>query len=1384
MASISAREMLSQLPLRMADGGEAVERSGAYRRAFEQNGEDGVQAYYASLREVAQTYLADTDAPTGAEAYNIMVESGISTTDLINAGVGQEVLTKIFTITEDPSTPTYGVTAAESAFIRNPVLAAEAARRSAEGLDGVADLQQQARDYVADIKKGGITDAERAEMQRIATERGITVQDFIDTGVDTGILFKGTYCPPGTKLEGQPIPADGNCNPEAAVCEPGTKLAGQPIPADGNCNPEDAPAVCEQGTKLAGQPIPADGNCNPEDTPTVCEQGTRLAGQPIPADGNCNPTTKVCPAGSRLDGQTVAWEDDCNPATKVCPSGSKLDGQTVAWEADCNPTTKVCPTGTKKAGETIPFEDDCDAEEVIRCPLGSKLEGQPVPADGDCNPPDLCPVGSELEGQPIPTDGDCDPTKKTKLCPPGTQLEGQQMPANGDCNPEKFPTTQVCAAGTELEGQTIAIEASCNPTADGGGGDPPVTVYGQTKVCPAGTALAGMTIAKDADCNDTTTKATKDPGTYAPGVPAIDTEFRESAPRTKTDVPGQFAYTPAAKLMPATGSGLSWTPPGVTGRPRSLLSPETVRGYGGFTSASQRFAQNRRDMDKGILGAFREANVYDPSAIREFRQQARAGLFSDDAGFNLDQFKTAFDNWLSTRSATGGTDTDTDTDTTPNNWWNRGGYGGGDPFTDADRSGAYGQGEMGDWPSGEEMGYFGPITPVDLRYGVPGVFAKGGPVNKSARAMLAEFSNGGAVNANRTPLSPDDPLYIHEGTPSAAEIDFLRQNLPPQQGSLPQNEPQGTPSAAEIDFLRQNLPQSQPQGTPSASEIDFLRQNLPQPQPQGTPSATEIDFLRQNLPRNTDQTESASMLESIIEGASMIPETVGNYFVRPNEAGGTSLVSPRQVGSDLKTLGGTMWDAAKEEPLSFLLDMLPIIGEIRSGADVDKFTDLANEAEAAGDTRMADIYRQIVTLSAAGALPLAGMGARATRRGAISSAEEAATTSARRMLDDVESAGASNYLANLDNIAAATGDTITRRAPDTDVPYIRFSDEYAAQVNRMLPEPTNNNGYPGADLINAKGVKGDPIAEAFNRQIAEDPLGMIELYKKLDDSDGGKVHDTDAFRELSPNYLADRTIATSIHEPASHLNEMFYNMKVAETQGQPGNWLFTGGGPASGKSSGPAGLMREGADLVYDGTLADYDAIVPRIDAALNSGKQVEVAFVLRDPEKAIRQAAMRAMGQKADVGSGRTIPINWFAGMHVDARNTVKRLNERYADNDAFKITVTNNQGGINDARLGTLDEIAEIEYDETVRRVTSVLEEMRNEGTIDEDIYAGFIRNTDLEAPSSPTTSVPDTRGTPTKRGDGQAASQNDSQLGQLRSQVSVETPTAATTSARRAL
>ena len=74
-----------------------------------------------------------------------------------------------------------------------------------------------------------------------------------------------------------------------------------------------------------------------------------------------------------------------------------------------------------------------------------------------------------------------------------------------------------------------------------------------------------------------------DPGIYAPGEEALDREFRDSPPRTEVlDQYGNltgFDYTPAAKLLSATGSGFSWTPPSVTGRPRSLMDTGTLNRY-------------------------------------------------------------------------------------------------------------------------------------------------------------------------------------------------------------------------------------------------------------------------------------------------------------------------------------------------------------------------------------------------------------------------------------------------------------------------------------------------------------------------------------------------------------------------------------------------------------------------------------------------------------------------------------------------------------------------------------------------------------------------------------------------------------------------------------
>jgi len=758
MRGFSAREMLSQLPLRMANGGDVSssllrlanggdvtdtlppgEHSVSYHRAFEQNGQAGVQDYYQGLRDAAEIYLADADSAAGAEAYNLMIELGISTTDLINAGVGEAVLDRVFTLTENPTIDTFPLTNAESAFLRDPVLLGEAARLSATGVDGVAFLQQQARDYVAGILEGGITEAERIEMQGIATQRGHTAQDFEEVGVDIGILFEGTYCPPGSELEGLPIPTDGNCNPTSV------------------------PQICPPGTQLDGQPMPPSGDCNPEKFPT----------------------TQVCPAGSELAGQTIAIEASCDPST-VTP------GPTVYG------TTKVCPAGTARAGQTIPIADDCDAS---------------------------------------------------------------------------LPTTKVCPPGTKLANQTIGIADDC-----------------------------------------------EGPGIYPEGEPALDTTFRESAPRTATAMPGQFDYTPAAKLLPATGSGLSWMPPSVTSRPRSLLSPTAIQQYGGMTPASSRFAQNRRGMDRAIMQAFHTADVYDPNAIRDFRQRARAGLFStDDGAFSPAQFQSAFDTYLSLRPATkvcpAGTAREGQTipiadncdvaagtgGQRPDSWWGEDSKTPWGPFGDSEPGAREGEGDFISPTDGAGTGYFGPITPVDLRYGVPGqFFAKGGPVGMSARNMLAQFANGGSVST----VTDQEPRSTEQQTESQAMFDRL------------------------------------------------------------LTAYTRTPFTPEG---------QRSMFGNVVAG---VPGALGSVYKYGKDVV-TADHPLLKLGVDLAMLRQGAAGSAKEDPLGFALDVAPVTGQWRARTTAEEYSNLANEARERGEFSEANRLEKLVVLAAFGMLP----GARSWKAG-------------------------------------------------------------------------------------------------------------------------------------------------------------------------------------------------------------------------------------------------------------------------------------------------------------------------------------------------------------------------------------------------------------------
>jgi hypothetical protein len=114
-----------------------------------------------------------------------------------------------------------------------------------------------------------------------------------------------------------------------------------------------------------------------------------------------------------------------------------------------------------------------------------------------------------------------------------------------------------------------------------------------------------------------------DPGIYAPGEEALDREFRDSPPRTEVlDQYGNLAgfdYTPAAKLLSATGSGFSFTPPSVTSRPRSLMDTGTLNRY-----TQGRAAQDLRQ----LVG-----NQTIDGVTPEQRYQSYAGLLGNTGSY-------------------------------------------------------------------------------------------------------------------------------------------------------------------------------------------------------------------------------------------------------------------------------------------------------------------------------------------------------------------------------------------------------------------------------------------------------------------------------------------------------------------------------------------------------------------------------------------------------------------------------------------------------------------------------------------------------------------------------------------------------------------------------
>lgn len=301
-----------------------------------------------------------------------------------------------------------------------------------------------------------------------------------------------------------------------------------------------------------------------------------------------------------------------------------------------------------------------------------------------------------------------------------------------------------------------------------------------------------------------------------------------------------------------------------------------------------------------------------------------------------------------------------------------------------------------------------------------------------------------------------------------------------------------------------------------------------------------------------------------------------------------------------------------------------------------------------------------------------------------------------------------------------------------------------AQTEHLHAAGKHRNGDPTATAHSHTAIAGSETAKALSQPLKSDqeigqeleakiknnfPAAVAE-YAARPESQNGKVINTDTARELSPDYLKDRTKSKAVHEPASQFCKDLYAQKL---QGSPKSGerpvvLFTAGGTGAGKSTAIqvspdlAGTSKT-AQIIYDTNMNGFDSARQKMDQALQANKHVTVALVLRDPEDALVNGALpRAERQRQEFGTGRTVPLTEHIRTHIGALQTIKQLAVHYADDPRVEFHVLDNSYGKGKARPMPLAALGKVQYNNIEERCKTALEKEHDEGRISDEAYRGF--------------------------------------------------------------
>lgn len=265
-----------------------------------------------------------------------------------------------------------------------------------------------------------------------------------------------------------------------------------------------------------------------------------------------------------------------------------------------------------------------------------------------------------------------------------------------------------------------------------------------------------------------------------------------------------------------------------------------------------------------------------------------------------------------------------------------------------------------------------------------------------------------------------------------------------------------------------------------------------------------------------------------------------------------------------------------------------------------------------------------------------------------------------------------------------------------------------------------------AKAVKATAPKLDAIGQALENRRLNNYQDLVNEYRLLEDTKGGKVINTDLARELSPEYRANRTLSANVHEPASQFAKDYYAELLSKPAKKDSYVLFTGGGTGAGKTTSLEKVPNivNKAEIVYDTNMNTFDSAVKKIEQALNAGRNVNIAYTYRDPVEALTEGALsRAMRMKKELGTGRTVPIEEHAKTHLGSRETLDQLLQKYESHPNVDFTVINNSLGKDKAIVTHPENIPYHDPDTVIKDLRQALEDQFKSGKIDLDVYKGTL-------------------------------------------------------------